>query len=226
MNRRQKPRRMGGRNHWHLLVTRRIGVQVAQQWNHAFWRMRKPFGIGIQDVRIVFDGRKAQYFVDAGQWRRFERGMQKKLDDPSFVRSFARDAKAFLEEQSQKIRVSCNADFTTFSDETLRQRFRRVSAMADDYYTRMWLVFLINEPLAESVHRTLRTYAPDEADGLLLAFSSPLTPNDAIRERLGLLRIASEKNVARRQRLLQIHARRFTHIPVFDFNHASFSLTR
>lgn len=209
---------------WHLLVTRRIGVQVAQQWNHAFWRMRKPFGIGIEDVRIAFDGRKTQYFVDVGQWRLFERGMQRKLADAYFIQSFARDAKSYLEKQSKKIRDSCNDNFSTFSDVQLRHRFRRVCAMADDFYTRMWLVFLINEPLAESVHCTLRDRAPGDADDLLLAFSSPLRPNDAIRERQSLLRIALQTDSPRRVHLLESHAKRFAHIPVFDFNHAPYAL--
>ncbi|MBI2445606.1 hypothetical protein HYV43_04425 [Candidatus Micrarchaeota archaeon] len=206
-------------NVWHLLVTRRIGVQVAQQWNHAFWRMRKPFGIGIDDVRIDFDGRKTEYCVDAAQWRRFEKGMREKLADQAFVRTFARDAKRFLEKKSGRIQCACRDDFSGLSDSALHQRFLDVSAMADEYYTRMWLVFLINEPLAESVAESLRKAIPDLADELLLEFSSPLAPNDAIRERQSLLRIASETDARRRRTRLENHARCFAHIPVFDFNH-------
>jgi len=208
---------------WELLVTRRIGIQVAQQWNHAFWLMQKPFGIGIDDTRIVWDGHKTQYFVDARQLRQFEQGMREKLRDALFVRHFARDARRFLESQSRAIRKECQTDFSRLSDRQLARRFRKVSATADEYYTRMWLVFLINEPLAQAVMRTLARFAPGEADGLLLAFSSPLRPNEAIRERQDLLRIALQP-ASRHASLLDRHWRKYRHIPVFDFNHEPWPL--
>ena len=209
---------------WHKLVTRRIGVQVAHQWNHSFWRMRKPYGIGIDSTRIVFDGQKTQYFVDAAQWGRFKQGLRKKLKNKAFIHNFARDAERFLEKQSLRIRIACNADFSSCTDGQLQQEFNHVITMADDYYTRMWMVFLINEPLAQTIYPPLKAKAPDYADEMILAFSSPLTPNDAIRERQSLLRIAMEKNQRRRETLLERHARRFAHIPVFDFNHAPYAL--
>lgn len=52
---------------WHLLVTRRIGIQVAQQWNHAFWKMHEPYGIGVDHIRVTSDGQKTDYFVEAAQ---------------------------------------------------------------------------------------------------------------------------------------------------------------
>lgn len=210
---------------WHRLVTRRIGIQVAQQWNHAFLKMRKPYGIGIDRIRVTFDGQKAEYFVDADQWRRFQAGMRQKLNDKTFVRRLAKDARHFLESQSARIRHACKDSFSKMSDTRLRQRFDQITAMADDYYTRMWLVFLINEPLADAVERTLRRCAPDFADQLLLAFSSPLAPNDAIRERQSLLRIAMEKNPRSRDSRLKRHAAQFAHIPVFDFNHEPYALS-
>ncbi|MBI5226268.1 hypothetical protein HY994_03440 [Candidatus Micrarchaeota archaeon] len=209
---------------WHLLVTRRIGIQVAQQWNHAFWKMEKPYGIGILRIRIESDGKKADYFVDDAQWRRFDAGMRKKLGQKTFTRRFARDAKSFLERKSHQIRELSQADFSKVSDNGLCKRFGRISALADDYYTRMWMVFLINEPLADAVFSTLKTHTPDVAEELLLGVSSPLKPNDAIRERQGLLRIALEKKTERRQNLLEHHARAFAHIPVFDFNHSPYPL--
>ena len=88
----------------------------------------------------------------------------------------------------------------------------------------MWIVFLINEPLAEAVRSGLMKRFRNEktAERLLLAFSRPFELNDAMKQRLELLRIADRSTGKNKQEIAQSldrHVIRFRHIPMFDVDH-------
>ncbi|MBI5036335.1 hypothetical protein HZC09_03240 [Candidatus Micrarchaeota archaeon] len=84
----------------------------------------------------------------------------------------------------------------------------------------MWMVFLINEPLARKCRGQLDVLAPDRADELLLVFASGLEPTDALNERIGLLEIALDPDIDD----LKEHCRQYAHIPMFDFNDEPYGL--
>ncbi|MDP2718004.1 MAG: hypothetical protein Q8P02_04640, partial [Candidatus Micrarchaeota archaeon] len=164
---------------------------------------------------MFFDGQKTDYFVDDAEWRRFDAGMRRLLRDRRFVASFCRRAKSFLEKKGATIGRACRRDYSCLSDAQVARAFSAIRADVDAFYTRMWMVFLLGEPLAQAVHTLLLARVPQNADEWVRDFASPLEPNDAVNARISLLRIAASP-VSGRASLLTRHARRFSHLSVFD----------
>lgn len=131
----------------------------------------------------------------------------------------------FLEAHSRRVISLCLQDFSRLSNAQLDAVFCHVSALVNQYYTCMWMVYLLNEPLADVVRKDLQVLHVPDAEATLRVFCSPLKPNDAVRERLGLLAVSLEKNKSKRNKRLVAHARAFSHLPVFDFNHEPFALS-
>lgn len=199
---------------WRKLITRCIAVQTAQRWAEAFSLMRQTYGLGMEDSLVYSNGSKTEYYVDSVQWQKFLKDMGDLLEDAGFVETFAPSARQFLEEQSLKIRTQCAQDFSKLPGAQLKKVFDGISAETSLYYTRMWMVFLVNEQLERKCRGQLEVLAPERADGLLLVFASPLEPTDALNERIGLLEIALDPDIDD----LKEHCRRYAHIPMFDFN--------
>ncbi|MBU1197149.1 hypothetical protein KJ765_01405 [Candidatus Micrarchaeota archaeon] len=214
---------------WHKINSRRIGVQVAQQWSAGFLPERKPYRISIQDTLAYFDGKKTEYYADAAQWTAYEKGLFDLLKDRPRRASLISDAQRFLEITSGEIRQLLSTNVSALSDAQLASFYSNVIEKVNAFYSRMWIVFLISDPLAQTVHGELLKRVPDEkkAGELLLDFSTPLEPNDAIQERMDLLELAMSRNELPEKELenrLQRHTRAYQHIPMFDFNHEPYSV--
>ncbi len=200
---------------WDHLVTRRLSVQTAIAWNRGFGApMEQAYGAGILDTLSFFDGAKTDYHVERTAHARFGARLDALLHDAGSVATLIPDARAFLEAQHARIRDLVEGA-QGLDARALERRYREVAEEHARYYTRMWMVFRIGERLAQVLGEELRAAVGEQrADALARAFSAPLEPNEAMREQWDLERIPPA-----RKDLVALHAQRYRHIPMFDFDH-------
>lgn len=215
---------MAKSNRWSKLITRRLAPQNAIAWNTAFRNMFEVYGTGVRETLTFFDGKKTDYYVDALEEKKLARGLAKLVRDEKRIRALPLEAKRFLEKKSEEIRRLVTTVRQKKTDKELLAPYRDVFRRLGEYYTRMWIVFLANEPLAEAVRSELlqRTQDEEATSRLLLVFSKPLELNDAMKERLELFSIAKRsggKNPPAIAKVLDRHVLRFRHIPMFDVDH-------
>jgi phosphoenolpyruvate synthase/pyruvate phosphate dikinase len=204
---------------WEHLVTRRISVQITIAWNFGFGElMEDAYGAGIRDTAVYYDGEKTEYFVDATQHKAFNERLDGLLSDPAAVENLIPDAKRFVEEKYAFIeRLLRGAG--TLSNTEIAALYGRLARHHAEYYTRMWMVFRIGEAIALELERLLaQRVGVSHAKELVLAFSTPLEPNDAVKERLEFAKIPQG-----RMDLMERHVQKYRHIPMYDFDHEPFT---
>ncbi|KKW41933.1 MAG: Phosphoenolpyruvate synthase/pyruvate phosphate dikinase [Candidatus Magasanikbacteria bacterium GW2011_GWA2_56_11] len=196
---------------WHHINTRRISLQMCLFWNDGFNKKhRATYGIGVSNFLNFFNGRKTEYHVDAGEWEDYRRGQNALLDRRVFVRTLPWEAQEYLEQQLGRRQASFPQDLSALSDGELLALQRRTAEEVAWTNSRTWMIYLINDLIAERVREHLRGRVSDraKADEYLLNFSTPLEPNDAMKERMALL-----------------DARQYEHIPMFGFDHTPYVLS-
>ncbi len=214
---------------WHKLITRRIGVQVAIFWNNALQLQKQVYGVTCDDNLTFWDGSKGEYYLNQDEWKAYLSGLYKLLEQDNVITTLPWQAKEFLEKTLAEVKSKLSVDFKKLNDKELVALYEKIVEKNNNYYTRMWIVFLLGEPIAETLRQELSKLLKDEkkTDKLLLSFSSPLELNDAMLERIGLLEIARVKNKLTESELeekLMAHTEKFRHIPMFDFNHEPFTI--
>ncbi|MFA6908418.1 MAG: PEP-utilizing enzyme [Patescibacteria group bacterium] len=215
---------------WVKYVTRRIAVQTSQAWNYGFGTaMKKKYGAGIPDTLVFRDRKKSEYYVDSIQLGTYTRRLIKLLRQKQFLDSFHGEAVRVLCSILKKVQVAARQDLTSKSNQELLKIYeRKIWPFIKIFFVRMWAVHSIGEPLAHAVREELRKVLSNEAvvTRNILLFSQPLTPNEVIQERIALLRLAEQRkrwNKKKVQQKLRAHARRYRHIPVFDFDHTPYA---
>ncbi|MFA6322510.1 MAG: PEP-utilizing enzyme [Candidatus Buchananbacteria bacterium] len=211
---------------WYKYVTRRLATQVAQAWNFGWGdAMEKVYKVSVKNTLVFRDQNKTEYYVDLAQHKKYVFYLYKLLKNPRFIKSFHQQAQEELEnilEDTQKIFGDKN--FSKLSNNELLKIYEDfVLPNVEQFYIRMWMVFNIGEPLANTVKKRLTKYiSPEKVDGYLLTLSSPLLPNDVLNERSDLLKIAAQKDKLTAGRLktkIKKHTAKYQHIPMFDFDH-------
>lgn len=215
---------------WVKYVTRRLAVQVAQAWNYGWGEaMDRVYGVSVKNTLVFRDGKKTEYYVDKVQHKKYLAGLYRLLEDTTFLRRFHGDARKTLESILKRTKRTCDQDLSRLSNRQLIDLYKKqILPDVTQFYVRMWTVFNIGEPLANKARECLQPYArnTDELTRLLLAFSSPLQPNDVLRERMDLLRLAlRRKQLASLQftKELEKHTKKYQHIPMFDFDHQPYT---
>lgn len=206
---------------WEHHVTRRVAVQIAIAWNLAYGRMfEKRYRTGIRNTLVYFDGKKTDYFVDKDHHKQFNIDLDTFLSNPDFIIGLIPEAKEFLEDTYLHIK-SMIGNARELSDKDLAELYSGLSSNHANYYTRMWMVFRICESIVRKIESMMMKKLNDKGKVKELSriFSIPLKPNDVTNERIDLLKIAIKSNMFSRNILLEKHARKYRHIPMFDFDH-------
>ncbi|MFC1752339.1 PEP-utilizing enzyme [Thermoproteota archaeon] len=211
-------------------VTRRLAVQVAIAWNHGFGRLfYNRYGTAINNTIVYYDGKKTDYFVEENELKQFNDHLDRQLDNPEFVAGMIPEAKEFVEEKYEFIKEMIK-DGEKLQDKELAELYSRFSYHHSEYYTRMWMAFRICERIVLKIESMLKQKIKHEnkVKDLLRIFTTPLKPNDVTNERLDILRIAVKspglgKNDVTALLLLQKHTEKYTHIPMYDFDHEPYS---
>jgi len=200
-------------SNWTKIGTRRLAVQVAIAWNYGFGRLFSlKYNTGIFKTLVHYDGRKTDYYVDTKQLKKYNKALDKSLDNETFVQNLIPEAKIFVEETAEYIKWLIK-DAKSLSNEELALLYKKLSHNHANYYTRMWMIFRICERIIMKIERILKN------EGLVRIFSIPLEPNDVTNERMDLLKIAIKKD---KQELKQ-HTEKYKHIPMFDFDHEPYT---
>ena len=214
---------------WQKLMSRRYAIQIAIAWNNALQLMQKVYGISIQDILSYWDGQKTDFCPDQKQWSMFREGMSRLLEPEEIITTLPHEAKKFLEQQLREIRKTIPKNMNKLSNQELSALYNKIAEKNSQFYTRMWIIFLISEPLEEKVRAKLLKVEKDErkVDQLLLLFSEPEQLNDAMKERVDLLTIALQKRKITEEQVqtkLLFHWKKYRHIPLFDPSNEPFTI--
>lgn len=214
---------------WQHLVTRRLAVQVAIAWNYGFGTLfNKRYRTGINNTLVYYNGKKTDYFVDKDELKKYNKYLDKLLENPEFVAGMIPEAKEFVEETYEFIKELIK-DANKLSNKGLAKLYFKFSYHHADYYTRMWMVFRICERIILKIESILRKIIDDENEVKKLSriFSVPLKPNDVTNERIDLLKIVIKKNKLSNNKIKKLlieHTKKYQHIPMFDFDHNPYTL--
>jgi len=201
---------------WEHLVTRRLAVQVAIAWNYGFGKLfNKRYRTGIKDTLVYFDGKKTDYFVSKNEHKQYNKDLDKSLHDSDFVKTLIPEAKEFIEKTYDYIRnLITNSE--DLKDKELAKLYSQFSYYHANYYTRMWMAFMICERIIMRIESLLKEDVKETSRIL----SIPLQPNDVTNERIDLLKIDIKKLKGDDlKKALEIHTEKYEHIPLFDFDH-------
>lgn len=215
---------------WSKYVTRRLAVQVAQAWNFGWGKaMQKIYGLQVPSTLVFYDGKKTEYYVDLKQHQKYVAGLYKLLGNKKFISSFHSRAQLKLEQILGEIRRIVSVNLSGISNQKLADLYQdQILPRQTQFYVRMWTVFNIGEPLANVVRSSLeqKHLLLEKTGKYLLALSSPLVPNDVMRERTDILKIALNKkhlSSTELQRLIKLHTQKYRHIPVYDIDHQPYA---
>ncbi|PIR74462.1 MAG: hypothetical protein COU35_02490 [Candidatus Magasanikbacteria bacterium CG10_big_fil_rev_8_21_14_0_10_47_10] len=180
---------------------------------------------------VYKDDKKTEYWVDREQHEAYVAGLFQKLEDNTFLNNFHVNAQAVMESILEKMTGAfSDVQFGSLTNEELLNLYEDiVHPNVEQFYVRMWTVFNIGAPLAEVVDNELTQVINDvdQRRDALLQLSSPLEPNDVTQERIDLLTVAvdwdSLDDTQKRQRIVA-HTDKYKHIPLFDFDHAPYSV--
>jgi hypothetical protein len=176
---------------WSKYVTRRLATQIAQAWNFGWGEpMQKVYGVSLMNTLVFRDEKKTEYYVDQKQHEIYIQGLYKLLLNEKFLRTFHKDAQARLENILSEFQTEFNKDLTKLSNQQLLLIFKNfLIPRLSQFYIRMWTVFNLGEPLANTVRAYLEKHFTDQKkiDEYLLSLSSPMVPNDVLNERIDLL---------------------------------------
>lgn len=218
---------------WKKYITRRLAVQVAQMWNTAWGDAMKPvYGTSLRNTLVFRDSAKTDYYVDVEQHEHYVRDLHVLLKRSSFLKNFHRDAQHTLERIFEEVRELIVHDLAALSNRELLALYRdQIIPRMTQFYIRMWTVFNIGDSVLSAVmDAELKKSIPDtkRRNDILLSLSSPVEPNDVLRERLELLMLARDHSrISQKQfqKRLRVHAERYRHIPMFDFDHEPYDET-
>jgi phosphohistidine swiveling domain-containing protein len=216
---------------WKKYVTRRLATQVAQAWNFGWGKaMEQIYGTSVLNTLVFRDDKKTEYYVDAKQYEVYVQHLYSLLGNEMFLRLFHKEAKATLENILMQVKRKLRQDLSKLSNAELLELYQNfILPKVEQFYIRMWTVFNIGEPLAETVKGKLSHYIQNEEElsESLLILSSPLVHNDVQRERIELLKLLAESNGGTPKQIigrLQKHLDHFRHIPMFEFDHEPYSV--
>lgn len=216
---------------WKKYITRRLAVQVAQMWNDAWGDAMMPvYGTSLRTTLVFRDATKTEYYIDAREHERYVRDLHDLLKKPSFLKHFHRDAQHALEGILKETHDVLQGDLPSLSNRELLALYRdQVVPRMTQFYIRMWTVFNIGDSvLPDIVNAELEKHIPDprRRNAVLLSLSSPLEPNDTLRERQDMLKLARIRTLLSKkllQKRLKEHTERYRHIPMFDFDHEPYT---
>lgn len=214
---------------WYKHITRRVAIQVIQQWNNAALKpMQETYGVSVLNTLVFHDLGKTEYYIDRSDWDAYLNGLYNLLENEAFLKTFHSQAKKVLETILMNIQKHLSKDLSSLSSKKLADLFQNIILpQTEQFYVQMWTVFNIAEPLADVLRQRLKEKINDDkkVDKLLIAFTAPLKPNDALQERIDLLALAKKKmGLEKMKEALQNHTKQYQHIPLFDFDHELYSL--
>ncbi len=153
---------------WNKYVTRRLAVQVAQQWNFGFGEiMKKNLGISVDKVLVFRDENKTEYYLDKKQQHIYTKGLYQLLNDKKFLREFHDKAQRKLELIYSEVKNDLKMDFSSVTDKELIDIFKNtIQPNTAEFYIYMWTVFNIGEPLSNVVIGLLGKRIPDQNQAL------------------------------------------------------------
>lgn len=207
---------------WSKYVTRRIAIQVAQAWNFGWGQlMEDVFGVSVRNTLVFRDDKKTEYYVDDEQHKKYVQGLYGLLKNNDFLLTFHKTCQINIENILSEISSKFEEDLENLDNKDLLSIYSDfVLPRVNSFYIYMWSVFNIAEPTVNAVREGLKKYvSEDELDKYLLKLSTPLEPNDVIKERIDLLKIAISSD----SKLLDGHWKKYRHIPMFDFDHEPYS---
>lgn len=215
---------------WHHINTRRISLQMCLFWNDGLNQKEKQtYGIGVTKFLNYFDGHKTEYYVDADEWQVYMAGQKELLNSPTVVRTLPWEAQDYLEKQLERFKSEFPVDLKALDNEALLQLQQKVAQEVAWTNSRTWMIYLINDLIAEKTKEKLQEKIPDlgRVEHYISSFSTPLEMNDAMKQRVALLelwkdRIGTTNGVF--QEKLKIHAKTYEHIPMFGFDHKPYVL--
>lgn len=215
---------------WHHINTRRISLQMCLFWNDGFHHKEShAYGIGCKNFLNFFDGKKTAYYVSQEDWEAYRAGQEKLLTETKWVKTIPWEAQTFLELQLQRFRATFPKNVSVLTNEALLTLQRHVATEVGWTNSRTWMIYLINDLIANKVKQFLseRLESEEKVAQLLLDFSTPLEPNDAVKERIALLRLAIDRTRLLHdefERRLATHTTHFNHIPMFGFDHDPYTI--
>jgi phosphohistidine swiveling domain-containing protein len=216
---------------WTKYVTRRIGVQTSQAWNFGFGKaMEEVYGVSIPDILVYRDRQKTDYYVDAGQFEKYQNGLDKLLNDGKFIKNFCVRTLNTLKKIYSDNKKELRRDLSKLSNRSLLKLHKNlILHNQSQFYVNMWMPFNLGKPLPVFISDILRSknVAEKKIDVYLLKLSTPLKPNDVINERIDLLKLLSTKKRTSRIKFLQrikLHAQKFRHLPMFDYDHLPYEI--
>ena len=215
---------------WSKYVTRRLATQVAQAWNFGWGKaMHKKYRLKVSKTLVFFDGQKTEYYVDLNQHQKYVAGLYKLLQKTKFLKTFHQFAETRLVKIFKGVKNSLKIDLSSLSNKELLSLYQNTILPSQElFYVEMWTVFNIGEPTANTVKEGLKNLQipPEKKAAYLLSFSSPLTPNDVLQERLDILKLAIQKrqlSPASFSKKLSAHTKKYCHIPVYDIDHEPYN---
>jgi phosphohistidine swiveling domain-containing protein len=217
---------------WIKYITRRLAVQVTQQWNFGWGTaMEKVYGVSVRNTLVFRDQKKTEYYVDQKEHNKYVLDLYNLLDNKVFVKNFHKDAQKKIEEIFKKIINKLDMDLSNLSNEELIKLYQNfILPNTEEFYVRMWTVFNIGKPLSIVIERELKKYVKNSNKLIkyLLILSSPAEPNDVLNERIDLLKLKILESKIDQENFLQklkLHTENYKHIPMFDFDHNPYTIS-
>lgn len=210
---------------WQKYLIRRLSVQMALVWNYGWGKaMQKVYGVSLEKTLVFGDSEKTEYWTDMAQHRKYRAGLRRLLKNKKFLRTFHKQAQLTLELILSSFKRKFARGFSSLTDKELALFYEKfIFPNLIRFFVRMWTVFNLGEQIDITVREKLKAILPEERlDEYLLKLSRPSKPNDVMQERLDLLKLAVERKKVSQNRwvvLLGRHARKYRHIPVYDFDH-------
>lgn len=214
---------------WEKYVSRRSAVQIIQAWNFGFGSaMQKFLGISIKNTLVFRDRQKTDYYTDKKQFEDYFDGLAKLLNNKKFVKFFHQQARLKMEEILAQAKGIFKNDLKKLSNRDLLKIYQEfIIPKSTIFYTRMWTVFNSGEPLPKLIRKKLAHYVDEKSlDDYMLILSKPFVPNDAMNQRVDLLKLAlAKKSLTKNgfQKKLNLHTQKYRHIPVYDFDHEPYT---
>jgi phosphohistidine swiveling domain-containing protein len=216
---------------WEKINTRRLAPQMAIAWNLGFGEdFDKVYGASIKKTLQYFDGKSTDYYVDANEYKKFNRRLEDLLEDYKFLDGSYGEAKQFLESVLDWTESNFNKDLSKLTDLELLTLYSTFSKdKMPKFYARMWMVYRISNPLSNAVERKLLEKTRDEkkTEKLMGIFSSPMHMNNVIEERIEFLKLSAIKKRTSQSKFnhkLKKHSEKFAYIPMYGFDHEPFVL--
>ncbi|MFH1750868.1 MAG: PEP-utilizing enzyme [Candidatus Micrarchaeota archaeon] len=215
---------------WIKINTRRLAPQMAIAWNLGFGNpFEKHFGTSISRTLQHFNGKSTDYFVDAKEYGKFNAQLERLINRGGFLKTACPKARQFLEMAETWSERSFSGDLQGISNRGLSKLFRKfVLEMQPSFYARMWMVYRISHPLEAAIEKKLQetTNNKGKTARLLNIFSFPLGLSNIQEERMDALKIASLRGKVGKgefEELIEAHTEKFTHMPMYGFDHEPFS---